>query len=273
MIEPAIADLIAAGRLVEADSRLKTALAADPNNPELHFQAANVARDLGRVAEAEAGYRALLAAMPTAVPVLKNLATLVQEDGRVEEAESLLLTALRQAPEAPPLWIGLGIVFHLCGRTAEAAEALAMAASLAPMTPAVESNRALVAEQIGDFIRFRQHSLRAVALLPGSADLHFQLALARLASGDLEDGWRGFEWRHGLKDARRTALTRLPRWQGEAAVDLFVTDEQDSAMPCAASPASTTCRRLPFDHDGGRSAVDPCIGTQLPGDALPAAPP
>jgi hypothetical protein len=56
---------------------------------------------------------------------------------------------------------------------------------------------------------------RAIALEPDNANAHFNLALALLTVGELEAGWREYEWRfrtEGLKASR--SIYPQPHWDG-----------------------------------------------------------
>src|SRR5208282_3327260 len=70
---------------------------------------------------------------------------------------------------------------------------------------------------------------RAIALRPDFAEAHWNQSHCLLALGQLERGWRLFEWRNNLEKPAGTRAFPRPLWLGEASIagkTLFIHWEQ-----------------------------------------------
>ena len=85
------------GRLGEAESVFRQILAYEPS-PEAHFNLGKILKDAGRIDEAVSSYRAALAMRPDLVEALNNLGTAMKEIGDLDGA----LAAYRQAMAIRP---------------------------------------------------------------------------------------------------------------------------------------------------------------------------
>jgi Flp pilus assembly protein TadD len=140
----------------------------------------------GRLAEAEALYAAILAANPDDVDAL-NLGGLASHAlGKRDVARARLQRAVRLMPEFPDPHANLGSVLRAEGEIDAAAACFEKALELEPANGLVANNLGLVRmaqdrplEALGCFSQAR-------ALLAGQPDILINVAIAKLAMGDVK---------------------------------------------------------------------------------------
>jgi tetratricopeptide (TPR) repeat protein len=171
------------GRLDEADARYRTALALAPEQAELHFGYAHVLRGLERYDEAAAHYQEAHRLRPDLPEGAIQLCNELEQQGRAETAEALLRTVIARNPGDAGAWLNLGLMLAQRLQVADAFECYA----------------------------------RAKACAPDFTLAHYNEARLNLLTGNLLQGWAGYEWRHGLdnSDQLPPGFTQ-PRWTGEA---------------------------------------------------------
>jgi len=130
--------------------------------------------------------------------------------GRVAEAEEAYATALGIDPDSPWAAVGLATVLEKTGRRAEASDIHRVVADR--RVPPDEQSTDLLeivgwscfkTGRNGDAQRLFRHALE---LEPGRIAARFDLALAMLAAGQVDDALR--EYREGLEDRRDVASIR-----------------------------------------------------------------
>jgi tetratricopeptide (TPR) repeat protein len=207
----------------------------------------------GRFAEAERIYREILRTNPDNHDVLHLLGNAVREQGRLDEAIELLQRLTARAPRMVEAHFDLGEAFRSRGDMARAARHYQRAIDLDPILAAAHRNfwsalctlpqldvsiaacrrevelrpdlakahyiLGIVLSLDGRDVKEVARSFeRALELQPDNAELRHAHALALLACGDLERGWKDYESRFdaGRGEARvpRPALPQ-PEWQGE----------------------------------------------------------
>ncbi|HWE95537.1 MAG TPA: tetratricopeptide repeat-containing glycosyltransferase family protein [Tepidisphaeraceae bacterium] len=242
--------LFVRGKLAEAQSACDAFLELDPEHPNAVHLAGLIAQRQGRLAEAEGLIRRSIALAPANGNFHSNLAAVLGEGGRHDEAVACLETALSVQPGNPDALNNLGTALEHLGRYDEAVEVLRESAKLRPGHPAAHVNLANSLRKRGDaeaavaacrealrldpdnnealnglgaaFVELCRLSdaracfERAVALRPGFADAHYNLAVALLAAGEYEAGWGEYAWR---RDARNVSYTPQP-WGGWVDADL-----------------------------------------------------
>jgi len=238
------------GQMGEALRLLTHAVRINPGVPDALFNLANVLHALKRDADALDCLDKALALKPNDPQTLLNRASALLSMKRPLEALADLDAIIARAPRHPPALISRGVARAELGRHAEALEDFNAAVAIAPGSPSLFYNRGNVllqlnkpAQALADFDRavgaLPEHKLawnnrgralemlnrhddavasfgRAIALDKDYADARFNLALALLALGNLEQGFAEYEWRWkrtGVTDRRRDY--RRPLWLGE----------------------------------------------------------
>ncbi len=143
---------------------------------------------LRRYEEAIAAYRTTLEVIPDLVEALSNCGAASQRLGQHQDAMHFLHRALALRPDYTPAAYNLGATLLDMWRCREAIEV---------------THRALVHE-------------------PESGDLHWNLAIAHLLLGELEQGFAEYEWRWKAKTLRHqvpTLILTQPRWSGREPIE------------------------------------------------------
>lgn len=154
-----------------------------PDYPELLYNGANIAQALGRFATSESFSRRALLLRPDYVEAHNNRGNALISLGEVTRAGQSHRTALCLDPAYEGAWNNLGLVAYRANDLAAACD----------------------------------HYRRALSIRPDFADAHTNFALALLAQGAWEEGWREYEWRwqnHQFTHLRRDFAQN--QWRGEA---------------------------------------------------------
>ncbi len=247
--------------LDEAIAAYGRAIALRPAYVEAHNNLGLTLLKAGRPADAVEALRRAVALRPEDALRHANLGAALSAAGNDEGAVSALERAIALESARAPLWHDLGNTLRRLGRIDDALAAYGRAASLAPPTPqslcdvgaahlgrrdmdraegffraalALDADFALAETYLGvhaydrnDLAEAETRFRRAIALDPQSVDAHFDLSLALLKQGRLEEGFAEFEWRR-----KKPGFTRLntdrPAWNGEAIAGktLVLVDEQ-----------------------------------------------
>ena len=137
------------------------ALAAAPDDAELHFAQGTALSEMRRPLAARGALTRAVVLRPSLAPAWLNLGNACADLEEWEEAERHYRTALRLDPGAAAAHASLGHLLHANGHLPAAIVALE----------------------------------EAVRLDPAMAQAHWNLATALLLAGDMPRGWRAFEWR------------------------------------------------------------------------------
>jgi len=204
------------GDAAQAEHFTRMALALNPAAGEMHLHLGDLLRTQGRAEEALASCREAIRLHPQSAQAQNNLANTLKDLGRLGEADAAYRAALRLEPNLVEANFNLGVLLH---------EGNALSEAEAPYRKAVEANAAFLQgwlnlatlyEQRGEVRAALECYRRAIAIEPERADLHVNQALHLLATGELNAGWREYEWRWRLPDmAAWSPRFSQPRWEGE----------------------------------------------------------
>jgi tetratricopeptide (TPR) repeat protein len=235
------------GQLERAIASFERALRLRPDAIELHNNLGTALQDLGRLDEAVACYRRALTLQPDAVETLDNLGSALRAQGQPDEAQACYERALALRPNRIESLIGLGLVSRDRGRLEDAAAHYEQALASAPDDPATHNNLGVVLVDLDRPVEATAHYRQALAVLPDRAETHnnlgialerqgrhaealacygraltlkpdyaeahFNRAHALLATGELDEGWKEYEWRFAV--ARYERNFDRPLWSGE----------------------------------------------------------
>ncbi len=230
-----------------AAAYFERALRLNPEAIELHNNLGAALQDLGRLDEAIGCYRKALALRPDHVESLDNLAGALHLEGKLVEAQACYERALELRPDHVESLIGLGVVLRAQGRLEEAAARYQRALAFSPEHAEARNNLGVALVDLGRPGEAITHHKKALALQPGRAELHYNLgsalqrqslyaealacygralalnpdyaqahlnrSLALLLNGELDEGWREYEWRFAV--ARYDRKFDHPLWSGE----------------------------------------------------------
>jgi tetratricopeptide (TPR) repeat protein len=236
------------GKLDVAVQLISRAIAIRPD-AVYHTNLAEALRRAGRKQEAEAVCRRAIEIAPTFPTAYINLGVILQELQRPEEAMNILQRAIDIDPKNAQAWTNLGNARLAIGDLKGAVEMGRKAVEAQPDYSVAHNNLAAALEK-QDFLKEAEDEYRkAVELQPDFAEAlnnlgsvirrqgdlrtamhwwqksvdaryeygeaHWNLALAALALGEFEEGWKNYEWRFKCDHSRAYWREYLvPRWTG-----------------------------------------------------------
>lgn len=286
--------LLAAGDAAAAVVELRLAVRLQPQLAEAHYNLGNALRQGGNDAGAMAAFRACLALMPHFHPARNNLALLLAAAGehnaaleelrevlrvdsgnlptqlnlaRVADAAGEYAASLRAAEQAvalnpahPDALFAQGLALNRLQRDVDAAAVYRRVLELAPAHVHAWDNLGQSMQALGRIAEAEAAYRQGLVFAPDDADTNYHLALLLLLQGNLEQGFRAYDWRWRAVPGLRRLPLAAPVWDGNDAAGktILVADEQgfgDCLM---------FCRYLPLLRARGARVVYAC--------SLPLAP-
>lgn len=209
-----------------AEAHFREALAAGRDDADLHHHLGFLARQRGDVDEAAERYGDALAHAHDDAHLHNNLGEVRRTQGRNDEAAALFRRGLELAPNEAPISANLGSVLMAMKRPDLALPHLEHAAALDPGAigpgttgPAAIGVHAEIAVCLCSLNRYTEALAvyqRVYQMQPSANDARYLEALALLALGDFENGWRKHEsrWYAQLGQTLRRRPGG-PYWLGE----------------------------------------------------------
>lgn len=182
-----------AGRLAEAETSYREAVALDPGHARAYNNLGCVLHMQGRLDEALAAYRRALDLDASLPQANQNYASIVRDAGALERAVSEYRRVTIANPGDAMAFNDLGNTLRELGRHRESLEAFE----------------------------------RALTLDPGLAQAHFSRSFVLLLLGDYAAGWREYDWRWRLP-AFNAPVRRFtqPMWDGRPRCTVLLHAEQ-----------------------------------------------
>ena len=224
--------LAALRRWPDALASYDLAIAARPEYVEAHSNRGAVLESLERLDEALASYDRALLQKTDHAEAHYNRANLLKKMGRYPEALAGYDRALACRADFRNAHFNRGVLLQDERRWVEAIESYRRAIELDPGYAEAHSNLGNVYRELTEWGAALACYDRALALCPDFAEAHTNRGIVKLLCGDLETGWRDYEWRWRHVDTSTLALPRTfeqPRWSGVeplAARSILVHNEQ-----------------------------------------------
>lgn len=183
------------GKLDEAATEFRAALAVDAGNPQALLGLGRVLAGKGDPEGAKAAYREVLAGDPGHGIAHAELGEILLGQGATAEARTHLERALQLSPELANAQAAYGTVLAQEGRFTEAAAAFARAVKLAPTAPALHLARARALLRAGEEQQAATALAESLAALPEDGDVAHLAArfLATASDPKLRDAARALE--------------------------------------------------------------------------------
>jgi hypothetical protein len=207
----------AQGDHVAAEVHFRDALAAGRDDADVHHHLGYIARTRGELDTAGRHYADALEHAPTDAHLHNNLGEVRRAQGHMAEAAALFRRGLQLTPDAAPIAANLGSVLVAMQRPDLALPRLEQAATLDPSQMQVHSDIAMCLCSMNRYAESLAAYQRVYEIQPSANDARYLEALAILALGDFENGWRKHESRwyaHLGQPLRRVAPG--PYWLGDA---------------------------------------------------------
>ncbi|MGB1745565.1 MAG: tetratricopeptide repeat protein, partial [Limisphaerales bacterium] len=214
--------------LGQAESCFQNAIAAEPHLPEAHLNLGNILQQTNRLPEAEAAYRCALRVEPTLATGHRNLSSILLWQNRHAEALQHALKAAQHDPVDGETHNALGAIFKATQQIEKAEACFRLALETDRENPAYHTNLAGALVDAGKLNQAQYHYQQAIQLNAMLPDAHHGLGMLQLQTGNLEAGWKNYEWRWQTAQQNKRRHQGKPEWNGESTPDktLFVYCEQ-----------------------------------------------
>ncbi|MGQ0826019.1 MAG: tetratricopeptide repeat protein [Actinomycetota bacterium] len=202
----------AAKQLEAAEELYKELAVLVPDEWQVWHNYGLTLKDLGREGEAIAHLRRAVALAPDYGPNHGVLGHLLHNLGRLRSADAALRRCIALGYHDVNVWTLIGNNHRWLGEMDRAEEALVRAVEMTEGAETV-NNMAILLSQQGKFDQALEYYDRAVAADPENQLWRANRGFSRLAAGDLDAGWTG--WEHGLRPGGARGQERplnVPRW-------------------------------------------------------------
>ena len=199
-----------------AEAHFHDALEAGRDDADLHHHLGYIARTRGDLNEAAARYSDALRHAPLDVHLHNNLGETRRAQGHAAEAAALFRRGLALSPDAAPIAANLGSLLVAMQRPDLALPHLEHSAMLDPSQIQVHSDIAVCLCSLNRYDEALPVYRRIYEIQPSANDARYLEALALLALGDFENGWRKHEvrWYAHLGQPMRRIVPG-PAWLGD----------------------------------------------------------
>lgn len=199
-----------------AEAHFREAMEAGRDDADLHHHLGYLARSRGDLDEAAARYSDALRHAPLDIHLHNNLGETRRAQGHAAEAVALFRRGLALSPNEAPIAANLGSLLVAMQRPDLALPHLLHSASLEPNQMQVHSDIAVCLCSMNRYDESLAVYRRMYEIQPSANDARYLEALALLALGDFETGWRRHEvrWYARLGQPTRRVVPG-PSWLGD----------------------------------------------------------
>ena len=192
----------------------RTALSANSNWPEAHYNLGVVSGLLGQIALAKACYQRALAMNPDYPEAHTNLGMILQQGNEKATALKHYEEALRIAPANVDALYNRSVLYQEMDELEKAAAGFRSILDQRPNHTKARNNYGNTLMAMGEPGEAARQFRTILDQAPDDAEAHWNSGLAALLLGNYRDGWREHEWRHALGQTRRFSQ---PSWDGAPA--------------------------------------------------------
>lgn len=199
----------------EAFAVYQQVLELQPEHIEVLNNLGNIKMAQRQLGEAVQYYRRVIAINPGHVMAYNNLAVTLTDIGDLQTAEVHLRKALELKPDYPEAHNNLGNILRMNGAFEESITSYQKALTLRPDYSEAENNLGNALKDCGRMDDAVMHYKKSIQMLD-KPDYHHNLALALLAQGNFDEGWREYEWRwQGKQHQGEFRHFAQPQWRGQ----------------------------------------------------------
>lgn len=195
----------------------RAALQLAPDSIEVMNNLSVVLADLGRADEAIVQLQHALTINPESVELLTNLGNSLRELGDSAQSIAIFRQALSKDSSHVSAWIGLGMSYAAIKDADQSERCYLEAQKLDPQLAEAYDNLGVLYQDQGRTKDAIIAHTKAIEVAPSYAEAHKNLASALLLDGQLEAGWKEYEYRFKCSSIS-TQLRPFPYpcWNGEA---------------------------------------------------------
>ena len=212
-----------------------------------NFDLGNKLAAQGKLAEAVSALRTAIAIQPSAAFIHSNLGSILDRMGRFDEAIEAYRRALSIEPQLAEVHSNLGLTLQAMGKLDAAVQSYRAALSIKPNFAAAHFNLGLSLQKQGEDEAAAESYRRMLALQPDHAQAHSNLGAALESQGKAEEAVNSYHRaldcdptllaaRNGLD---RTLSKLVPQWHLPMMNDSKRNDAYFAALRAAVTPHST----------------------------------
>lgn len=206
--------LDAQGLREPAVASLRRAIELRPDYAEAYNNLGIALRGPSRTTEVLAAFHRAIELRGDVAEFHNNLGNALGSARRFEEAIAAFGRAIELNPNFAGVHKNLAVVLTDAGRLEQAIAACRRAIQLDPKYADAHNSLAVAMREAGRFEEAIAACRRAIQLDPDFADAHWNLALFLLATGEMAEGWRKYEWRWKVKNLQSPRDFSQPQWDG-----------------------------------------------------------
>jgi len=198
------------GHITKAVEIVARAVKAHPNVPEFRANLGEFSRVAGQLEQSIASFRRAIDLKPQEPTFHNSLAMVLFETRDFESAIAEYRRAIQLKPDYAIAYNNLAGTLRESGRLDEAADTIADVLRLFPRLARAHLNEAIILADKEQFSQAAESYRRAIDIEPDFAEAHWSLGTLLLLLGDMERGWREYQWRPGS-----TPRASTPLWTGQ----------------------------------------------------------
>lgn len=171
-------------------------------------------------------YTNLIKSNPYSFEGCFNLGNIYKSIWQLDSAITCYLAALNISPNNQKVLLNLGITYHAKTDFNSAIECFNKILQLNPQNQDALNNLGGTYFEIGSYDLAIETYKKAIAIDPNSPLEHFNLGICLLLIGDLNNGFKEYEWRKNLSEYKRDL--NIKEWHGESLIgkSIFIYAEQ-----------------------------------------------
>ena len=173
----------------------KRAIELDPNQISAHINLGNTFLRQEDLDGATNAYTLALRIDSNSHEALNGLASTKMKNNNFEEASNLFKRALANSQNQPETLCNYGILLRNQGKFEESEKTLRKALKIKPKSVEFHINLGNTLKSRRKLDDAMESYQQAISLDPNNADAHWNKAQILLMLGNLEEGWREYEWR------------------------------------------------------------------------------
>ena len=194
----------------EALASYDKAVERNPDFAQAHYNRGKTLHELKRLGEAVASYDRAIALKPDYAEAWSNRGNALNDLERYEQGLASYDRAIALKPDYAEAWSNRGTALQYLYRLDDALASHDKAIALDPDYAVAHCNRGSVLNSLKRPEDALTSFDRAIALDPDLARAHFNKAITQLGLGNMEDGWREFEWRRKMAELSGTRMFGKP---------------------------------------------------------------
>ena len=219
-------EALGAGRLDEAQGRIRAVLDDRPEHPDALHLLGIIALHCGQERQAVELVASAVEIDPKHAAFHSDLGNALQACGELDDALRAFTTAVRLDPDAAHLHFNLGNALNLNGQPEAALPVYRRALEIEPGNPVVHNNFGNTLQELERLDEASQALERAVALDNRYVDAHYNLGMVQEARGDFEAAIGAYRKVLSLEPGHFAAQLRFIE-------RLFLADRQAEALAAA----------------------------------------